>query len=233
MSADGADDRRRVSDRVHAGLRGEILEGRLAPGEAVPSERVLAERFGVNRHAVREALKRLEQAGLVQITHGGATRVLDWRDAAGLEVLLDLVASATGPPPADLVRSVLEMRASIGIDAARRCAQRGAAELRAQMAAHADAAAGAIGGSDEELDERYAVLWHAIVAGSGNVAYRLALTSLMRALGAFAEVAELVRPRDPAAVRALGAAVASGDAAGAAAAARALLDDPAFAALGG
>lgn len=76
-----ASDAPRASERVHAALRDEILGGALAPGAAVPSERALAKRFGVHRQSVREALKRLEQAGLVRISHGGATRVLDWRDS--------------------------------------------------------------------------------------------------------------------------------------------------------
>ena len=62
----------------------------------MPSERTLAEELGVNRHAVREALKRLQQAGLIRIAQGGATRVLDWRQSGGLEVLLDLMNAAGG-----------------------------------------------------------------------------------------------------------------------------------------
>ncbi|HNF84424.1 MAG TPA: winged helix-turn-helix domain-containing protein, partial [Solirubrobacterales bacterium] len=81
-----------VSRRVHDELRRQIVEGELAPGDRIPSERVLAEDFGVNRHAVREALKGLQAAGLIRITHGGATRVLDWRDAGGLEVFATIVS---------------------------------------------------------------------------------------------------------------------------------------------
>ena len=91
----------RVSERVHEHLRRDILEGRLAPGAAVPSERVLAADLQANRHAVREALKRLEQAGLVRISQGGPTRVLDWRDSGGLEVLLDLVGHRARPRRAE------------------------------------------------------------------------------------------------------------------------------------
>ena len=122
-AADSAADRpgpvsgRLASDAVHTRLRADILEGRLGPGDAVPSERALAEELGVNRHAVREALKRLQQAGLIRISQGGATRVLDWRESGGLEVLLDLM-DAPGDPPAELMRSVLEMRESVGVDAA-------------------------------------------------------------------------------------------------------------------
>src|SRR3954447_26985777 len=161
----------RVSDRVHERLRGDILAGRLAPGEAVPSERVLADELGVNRHAVREALKRLQQAGLVRISQGGATRVLDWRDTGGLDVMLDLADFSQEAVPVELMRSVLEMRASIGVDAARRCAARGSEGQRADVAARASAAADAVGSG--AVDDAYASLWRAIVVGSGNIAYRL------------------------------------------------------------
>jgi DNA-binding FadR family transcriptional regulator len=215
----------RVSDRVHEELRSEILDGRLAPGDAVPSERVLAERFGVNRHAVREALKRLQQAGLVRISQGGATRVLDWRDSAGLEVLLDLIGDSAGDPPAELMRSVVEMRASIGVDAARRCAVRAGDDERATVDWLARSTVEAIEDGDPAgVDERFAQLWQAIVAGSGNLAYRLALNSLLAALASYEDVAEVLRPTDLDGLRALGAAIAAGDEAGADRAARQLLE---------
>lgn len=212
----------RISDRVHASLRADILAGTLAPGEPVPSERRLAEDLGVNRHAVREALKRLEQAGLVTITQGGATRVRDWRDSGGLEILLDLQSGTE--PPADLARSVLELRASVGVDAARRCAERADDATLQEIAAMAERAAAAIGQDDLAVDSGYAELWRAVVLGSGNLAYRLALNSLMGALAAYPEVAGVVRPAEPKRVRALGRALAAADAGKAERAARALLE---------
>lgn len=212
----------RRSDVVHARLRGDILDGRLRPGDPVPSERGLAEELGVNRHAVREALKRLEQAGLIRISQGGATRVLDWREGGGLEVLLDLVGRGT--PPVALVRDVLEMRASIGIDAARRCAERASPQQRAAVAAGTEAAAAAVGTDPSAVDERYAALWRAVVDGAQNVAYRLALNSLVAAVGEHRPIADAVRPGDAGALRALGTAVAGADPDAAAAAARALLE---------
>lgn len=213
----------RRSDLVHERLRGDILDGTLAPGDAVPSERALAEELGVNRHAVREALKRLEQAGLVRISQGGATRVQDWRETGGIEVLLDLVDQPGGVPPRDLLRAVLEFREAIGVDAAGRCAARGEAAGREAVAALAEATAAAVGGEGVALDDRYRALWRAIVTHSGNVAYLLAFNSLVAALGATPEVLSLTLPRDAGAVSALGAAIAGGDEAGARAAAEALL----------
>jgi DNA-binding FadR family transcriptional regulator len=206
----------KASEPVHERLRGDILAGRLAPGDSVPSERVLAEEYGVGRHAVREALKRLEQLGLVRISHGGATRVLDWRDSAGLDVLLDLFATAHTPPD-DLVRAVLEMRATIGTDAARLCAARASAEQRAVVLRLAAA----------EMDaDGYAALWRAIVGGAGNIAYRLALNSLMEALERRPELTAALLPRDGADLRALGEAIGAGDPDAAAAAAAPLLAPP-------
>ena len=43
----------------------------------------LCDAFAVNRGAVREALKRLEQIRLVSMHQGGRTRARDWREAAG------------------------------------------------------------------------------------------------------------------------------------------------------
>ena len=106
---------------MHRRLREQILTGELAPGDRIPSERALSEELGINRHAVREALKRLPTASLVRITRGGATRVLDWRQSAGLDLLLDLMQQGDTPPAEAAVGSVLEMRASVGADVVRRC----------------------------------------------------------------------------------------------------------------
>src|SRR5690348_11281746 len=101
------------SSQVHARLRADILTGRYRAGDALPSERSLSEELQTSRHVVREALKRLQQAGLVAISQGGATRVRDWRHHGGLELLLE------GDVPASLnaARAAMEMRACIGADA--------------------------------------------------------------------------------------------------------------------
>lgn len=213
-----------ASGAVHQRLREQILGGVLAPGDPVPSERVLSEELSVNRHAVREALKRLQQAGLIRITQGGATRVLDWRDSAGLEVMLDLVEHGA-EPPVELMRSVLEMRASIGVDAARRCAQRADPAARARARELAEDVADAVEeGAGPGIVDPFVSLWQQIVDGSGNLAYRLGLNSLNSALDAYPQLGERLAPRDPAALRALGKALADGEPAAAGEAAARLLE---------
>jgi GntR family transcriptional regulator, transcriptional repressor for pyruvate dehydrogenase complex len=211
------------SSQIHAALRADILAGRLEPGAALPSERRLADELGASRHAVREALKRLEEGGLVSISHGGATRVRDWRRHGGLPVLLAL-ADGGAPPELRLDRAVLEMRASIGADAARRCAERAGAADRAELVARAERIAATPG-----LDERtaqYDELWERIVEASGNLAYRLALTTLVEGQRVLAFDAATVGAElsDPDEIRALAAAIAGGEAERAGALARSLLE---------
>ena len=47
-----------------------ILSGQLQPGMPLPTEQSLAERFGVHRSTVREAIRQVEQEGLVQRREG-------------------------------------------------------------------------------------------------------------------------------------------------------------------
>src|SRR5689334_18239591 len=121
-----------ASESIFDRLRADILGGALRPGDALPAERQLAEQLQVNRHAVREAVKRLQQAGLVRVAQGGATRVLDWRESGGLDLLADLPLGP-GEEGMRLVRSVLEMRLSVGVDAARRAAERATPEQIARL----------------------------------------------------------------------------------------------------
>lgn len=195
--------RRLVSEAVFESLLADVLGGRLAPGEPLPSERALSDAFAVNRHAVREAIKRLQQAGLVVVAQGGATRVADWRRTAGLDLLGSL------PVGDDLVRSVTEMRAAVGADVARLCAERAPdAELEPSA-----------------TEDGYIAFWEAITDGADNVAYRLSLNTLVAAQrsGAIDPDLYLAEREDLTAQRALAAAIAAGDGATAGRLARALL----------
>jgi DNA-binding FadR family transcriptional regulator len=197
-----------LSDRIHTRLRAEILSGALPPGAAVPSERRLAEELGASRHAVREALKRLQESGLVRISHGGATRVRDWRHEGGLELLLAVAAQGDVPPELEAERAAMELRACIGADAARRAAERADAAQRAELLARAEALAAAP--VPEQRNVEYERFWDVVVDGAGNVAYRLALNTLVAGQHVLVLDAERVAAElgDPEAIRALAAAIA-------------------------
>lgn len=205
---------RRVSDVVHERLRGDILDGRLAAGDPVPSERVLAEELGVNRHAVREALKRLQQAGLVRISQGGATRVLDWRESGGVELLLDLIRGGGAAPPREVIGAVLELRALIGVDATRRFVARADRASRERLADQVERTLAAIEDPDAPdgvVVSEYEQLWRLLVAGAENVAYRLLLNSLIVAVDAYPDLAVALVPRDAPRMHELAAAVRHAD----------------------
>jgi len=170
--------RQSVADQVFQRLRDSILSGELPPDGALPAERELAARFGVNRHAVREAVKRLEQVRLVRVSQGVDTRVTDWRRHAGLDVAAQLAGSGGPLAVATMTRDMLEMRACVGADAARLCAERGSAEAHAEVVDLAEAYA-RIGPDVDALAAANIGLWRAIVLGSRNVAYLLAFNSLV------------------------------------------------------
>src|SRR5512147_1770870 len=85
--------RKSLSDAVFEQLRDQIVNGQMQPGSPLPAERILCEALGVNRSSVREGLRRLQQAGLVAVRHGGASQVLDYHGSAGLDLLESLLVT--------------------------------------------------------------------------------------------------------------------------------------------
>jgi len=69
-------DRRKVFVQVAAHLEREILAGNLKPGDRLPPERDLRTMFGVGRPAIREALIKLQESGLIEIGNGAPARVV-------------------------------------------------------------------------------------------------------------------------------------------------------------
>ncbi len=63
-----------LSDRVYHHIKRLIMTGRLRGGQRIP-EQAIAEKFGVSRTPIREALRRLEEHGLVVIEPRRSTRV--------------------------------------------------------------------------------------------------------------------------------------------------------------
>lgn len=54
-----------------------IFTGQLEPGDRLPAERELGERFGVSRTVIREAVRSLQEKGLVEIKPGVGTFIHD------------------------------------------------------------------------------------------------------------------------------------------------------------
>lgn len=166
-----------VSDQVFGILAQQILSGDYAPGEKLPTQRGLAADLGVNMASVREAVKRLEQLRLVEVRHGDAMRVCDWRTHGGLDVAAHLLFAAGGLDRG-MLAALLEARRLMLREAARLAAERrGEAqaarleELAERIAAAPDAAAAQL------LDLAFMT---ELVEASGNVVFVLILNTVRR-----------------------------------------------------
>ena len=137
--------KQRVAEEIIDQLRGLILKGAYAPGDKLPPERKLAEELGVNRASLREAIKSLEQMGLVKTRQGDGTRVLDFMQTAGVELVSHLLPS-DGKPNLDVLADVLDFRRFFGREVARQAAHKASPEELRRLEEIADRAA------DPDLD---------------------------------------------------------------------------------
>src|SRR3954451_21971008 len=112
-----------VAERLFTQLSEEILSGRYSAGEKLPTQRKLAAELGVTMTALREALKRLEQLGLVEVRHGDAMRVTDWRARGGLDVIAHVLFAAGGLDRG-MLGDVMEARRLMLAESARLAAER-------------------------------------------------------------------------------------------------------------
>jgi DNA-binding FadR family transcriptional regulator len=180
--------RRSLSEAVFEQLRARILGGAFEAGAALPSERALCERFGVNRGALREALKRLEQLRLVSIRQGESTRVLDFRTTGGLDLCVAMLFDEAGQLALPVARGFVEMRAALGPDIARLAAMR----RRDAALVELDRLLAAMRASDladaVALERLSFDLWRTLVRASDNIAYQMSFNTMERVWRQFAEV---------------------------------------------
>lgn len=81
-----------VSDAVVQQIEAMIVNGILKEGTRLPSEREMSELMEVSRPKLREALKQLEEDGLVQVKHGGGSFIAKLTGTAMTPAFLDLYA---------------------------------------------------------------------------------------------------------------------------------------------
>ncbi|AOS62615.1 FadR/GntR family transcriptional regulator [Actinoalloteichus hymeniacidonis] len=101
-------------DQVIAQLRVLIVEGEWSIGSRIPTEPELVEALGVGRNTVREAVRALAHAGLLEVRQGDGTYVRATSELSG--AVRRLYTSE--------LRDVLETRRAIEVEAARLAAAR-------------------------------------------------------------------------------------------------------------
>ncbi len=89
-----------------------IWNGKFAPGSILPAERELSELIGVTRTTLREVLQRLARDGWLTIQHGKPTRVNNFWQTSGLNILETLARLDEDRMP-DLVDELLSARTNI------------------------------------------------------------------------------------------------------------------------
>ncbi|MEZ0381917.1 FadR/GntR family transcriptional regulator [Mycobacterium sp. pW045] len=216
--------RRSVPEHVFEQIMSEVLSGEMAPGEVLPNERRLAEVLGVSRPAVREALSRLNAAGLIEVRHGDGTTVRDYRRHAGLDLLPRLLLRGE-ELDLEVVRSILEARLHNGPKVAELAAQRSGP----QAAAVLDGAVDALAAEADPVQRQRAALtfWDHVVDAADSIVFRLMFNTLRvtyePALEALATVMA-VEVSHPEPYQRVAQAIAAGDPAGARRAAVELLE---------
>ncbi|KAF1046482.1 MAG: HTH-type transcriptional regulator LutR [Herbaspirillum frisingense] len=108
-----------LSQEVVGALSAMINNGGLNPGDKLPTESEIMQTQGVSRTVVREAISRLQAAGLVETRHGIGTFVLEAKKGSNINI-----DPATITTMRDLL-ALLELRISLetetaGLAAARR-----------------------------------------------------------------------------------------------------------------
>ena len=118
----------RTADEVVQQVESLILEGVLSSGDRLPGERELARQFDVSRPILRDALKALEQRGLLVTRHGGGTYVADVTGEIFAKPVMDLIVTHR-----KATADYLEYRRAMESIAAEFAARRATADDRALL----------------------------------------------------------------------------------------------------
>jgi GntR family transcriptional regulator, transcriptional repressor for pyruvate dehydrogenase complex len=122
---------RNLAEQVVEYVREQVRDGALKPGDKLPTESRLMDALGVSRTVIREAISRLQAAGMIETRHGIGSFVLEARPDA---LTLDLATATTLRD----VLSILELRISVETECAGLAAQRAQPDDLTQMRAALD-----------------------------------------------------------------------------------------------
>lgn len=156
-----------LNDEISRQMISRILSGVLSPGEKLPPEREMAEQMNVNRNTLREALRRLEQLGLLSIRQGDGIYVLDYRESGNIE-LLKYILVTRKEKTSEIIYDILKIRTLVIPDMAALAAERITADELNSLRAIADDTEKSI------IDKDLAI--HGVIARvSGNLFFMILL----------------------------------------------------------
>jgi GntR family transcriptional repressor for pyruvate dehydrogenase complex len=119
--------RESLVDRLVDQIRSSINAGNYSLGERLPTIMEMARRFGVGHPTVREALKKLEAIGVVEIRHGSGVYVTRTQD------VLMLASDYSGKVTKKLLLDLIQARTPIEVQSVALATKVGRAEDFAEM----------------------------------------------------------------------------------------------------
>ncbi|WP_445398535.1 fatty acid metabolism transcriptional regulator FadR [Zobellella sp. An-6] len=146
-----------------------IWNSRFPPGSILPAERELSELIGVTRTTLREVLQRLARDGWLTIQHGKPTRVNNFWETSGLNILETLARLDEDKVP-ELIEQLLSARTHIS-----------SIFIRGAVKNDPDRVIALVGALEQLADEGEAFarfdyeLHHQLAFASGNPIYALIL----------------------------------------------------------
>lgn len=168
----------KVFQHVVTQIEDAILSGRLETGQTLPSERELKETFRISRGTLREALRVLEQKGLIEIRLGvGGGSVVKSVEAEQVSQSLGLLIRSRKVLLADLAEFRETLEGTVAAQAAARRTPEDVAHLE-RLLAEARMCIGSDGGRRAEFLDADRRVHLAIAAITRNPLYLSVLTSI-------------------------------------------------------
>jgi GntR family transcriptional repressor for pyruvate dehydrogenase complex len=165
-------DRRSLSDRLASEIKGSIQNGRYARGDRLPAITEMARSFGVGHPSIREALKKLETMGIVEIRHGSGVYV-----SRSEELLVLPSPDYSGQVTKKLLLDLVQVRLPLEVESAAEAARFGTATQRREMK-RLLARASKFLTDDEQLSAINMRFHEQIAVASGNTVRRQLLSVL-------------------------------------------------------
>lgn len=157
--------RKNVSEEVVDYIQSKIREGDLTPGDKLPSEQVLSEELQISRASLREALQKLEVAGVIDIKHGKGSFISSNPSVKALKNLIPPLLLSINQG----VIKLLEARRFVEIGTARLAAENAAQKHKEELKKCIKKMEQAIEGENTEDFQQADLDFHLTVAeSSGN-----------------------------------------------------------------
>jgi GntR family transcriptional repressor for pyruvate dehydrogenase complex len=164
----------RLTREIAERIADEITTARLPPGAKLPTEQEMVAAMGVSRTVVREAVAALRARGLVVTRQGAGAFVAANADRRPFQLSFD------GLPSIAEVLEVMELRASVEVEAAGLAAARGSPAARHKVGVALAAIDAALARGEGAIDEDFG-FHRAIAAATGNPQF----ASFLEYLGRF------------------------------------------------